>query len=67
MEYISQDNVVIMDGEIIFRGRKIPTPPNYKTGMNIIAVCNHRLYVNGYEWKRGAWRRTLGALLHSMV
>ena len=67
MEYIAQDNVVILDGEIIFHGRKIPTPPGYKRGGNRISVCNHKLYVNGFEWKHNEWRRTTGALLHNMV
>lgn len=64
-EYIAQDNVVIFDGSIIFRGSKLPLPQNYgKT--NKISVCNHRLFVNGYQWTDGQWKRTPAAFWHTL-
>lgn len=58
---------MIFDDEIFFHGDRLPTPPGYKRGGNVISVCNHKLYINGFEWKRGAWHRTASALFHNMI
>lgn len=53
----------IRNGAIIINGEKI-TPPKKMFGSSGINVTqyNDKLYVNGYEWCNGKWKRTLAAI-----
>ena len=64
MGYFCNDSLVILDKDIYFRGSKVPAPPKFSQRGNTVAVCNHRLYINGFEWKRGQWKRTVSAWWH---
>lgn len=52
---------IIDNNEIHVGGQKIPMPPY---GFNNITIINNRVYVNGYEYKNGTWKKTLAALWH---
>lgn len=55
MTIVVQGNRVIMDGEML------PLAPS--KGKNISIVGNN-VFIDGYEFKRGKWRRSLRALWH---
>lgn len=38
-------------------------PPAPGKGSNVTTI-NNKVYINGYEYKNGKWRRTLKALWH---
>ena len=69
MNMVSQDNVVLIDDEVYFHGRRLPAHPAFRKSGNTISVCNHKLYINGYEWcdKENSWKRTISALFHTML
>lgn len=51
----------ISNGRLILNGEEIPKPP---TKMNNTTMINGKVFVDGYEYKGGEWKRTLRALLH---
>lgn len=54
----------MIDGEfIIINGERLYRPGKPNAGLNVTQVGS-KVYVNGYEWKKGRWRRTLPALFH---
>ena len=58
-------NVIITDGKVMIRGIELPPVPSNKN-YHQSAIINDKVYINGYEWKRGKWRRTLKALYYLM-
>lgn len=55
-----------INGDLIYvNGKRLPSPPNQSKGRNITVIGNH-VFVNGYEYKNGKWKRTLRALWHSL-
>ena len=62
MNTIIQNNgISIKDGQVYLKGVKVPNPP---TKCKCISVINGKVYIDGYEYKKGKWRRTLKALWH---
>ena len=57
----SHIDTIITDNEIFINGQKIPSPP---CPLNNTTIINNKIYVNGYEYKNGAWKKTLAALWH---
>lgn len=55
---------VVDNGEVfcVINGKKIPYPPG--SSGNNVTMINNRVFINGYEYKDGQWKRTLRALLH---
>lgn len=52
----------IVTGNIVsINGIKLPPAPG--KGCNT-TVINNKVFIDGYEFKRGKWRRTLKALWH---
>ena len=49
------------DSLIIVNGIKLPTPP---TGCHSVTNINNKVYIDGYEFKKGKWRKTLRAWWH---
>ena len=47
---------------IIINGVTIPNPPKFKA--NSVTIVDNRLFVGGYEYIDGKWKRTLRALWH---
>lgn len=54
----------IINGDVWIDGKRIISTPKTKSGKTSITVINNKIYVNGYEYKNGEWKRTLAALLH---
>ena len=54
----------IINGEVWIDGNKISSAPKRKNGNISSAVIGNKIYVNGYEYKNGEWKRTLAALWH---
>lgn len=53
--------VTLIGDAIYFGGKKLPDPPR---GVSYVNIVNDRVYVNGYEYIDGKWKRTLSALWH---
>lgn len=56
-------NSVIIGKEIWINGTKIPAPP-CKLNSTSITTVDEKVYVNGFEYKNGTWKRTFAALFH---
>lgn len=56
-------SVVQINGTVIIDGVELPPCPSESKCMNS-TVINNKVYLNGYEWKGGEWKRTLAALWH---
>ena len=54
----------IINGDIWIDGKRIASAPKSKSGKTSSTVINDKIYVNGYEYKNGEWKRTLAALWH---
>lgn len=56
---------------IYINGKKLPPLPNQSknngfTISNNTTISGNRVFVNGYEYKNGEWKRTLRALWHML-
>lgn len=54
-------NCQISDGKLIISGKEVQKPP---TKMNSTTMINGEVFVDGYEYKDGKWKRTFRALFH---
>ena len=63
-------NLIIQNGQevryskdrIVVNGVEIQNPPKFKA--NSVTIVDSRLFVGGYEYINGKWKRTLKALWH---
>lgn len=63
-------NTIIQNGQdvryskdrIVVNGVAIPVPPKFKA--NSVTIVDNRLFVGGYEYINGKWKRTLRSLWH---
>jgi hypothetical protein len=53
--------VAIQENSLSVNGNEFPLP---KGNGNNSAVVNGNIFVNGYEFRDGEWKRTLRALFH---
>ena len=60
------NGLIICHNTIRYNGAVLPNPPGFKSNNHNVAQVDNRLYINGYEWKDGKWKRTLKALWHLM-
>lgn len=60
-EIMNNFGSIIIDGQVYIKGVKVPNPP---TNCRCITITNGKVYIDGYEYKKGKWRRTLKALWH---
>ena len=56
-------SVVQINNRIIIDGVEMPSCPSKSKNIKS-CVINGKVYVNGFEFKNGEWKRTLSALLH---
>lgn len=59
---ICQNNNKIVVGDVVVVNGKV-LPPCPGNGHNIFVVDN-RVFMNGYEFVNGKWKRTVKALFH---
>lgn len=58
-------NVNVIGNKVFVNGALLPPIPGAKSSMSLWQAGN-RLYVNGYEYRNGRWKRTLRAILHAL-
>lgn len=56
-----EECTIIANNEFYVGGQKIPMPPHIH---NNITIVGNRVYVDGYEYKNGKWKKTLAAWWH---
>lgn len=61
MNRINNENVVISGNKVTINGYTLPPAPCKGSSVTVI---NNKVYMNGYEWKDGYWKKTLKALWH---
>ena len=59
---VKNTTVIQSNGKIIINGSEIESPKN--SSSNNVAVINGKVYVDGYEFKNGEWKKTIMALWH---
>ena len=57
----SNSRVVVIGNEVMINGVKLPPCPAKGHNSTII---NNKVYLNGYEFVNGKWKKTLIALWH---
>ena len=62
MKCIQNDNVVAVIGNRVWiNGEELPPIPTKCSGHSTTQI-DGKVYIDGYEFKKGKWRRTLRAL-----
>jgi hypothetical protein len=62
MKCIQNDKVVVMIGNrVLINGEELPPVPTKRAGHSTTQIDGN-VYIDGYEFKKGKWRRTLRAL-----
>lgn len=62
MSNIQISNSTIISGnQVLING--VPLPPAPCKGCNL-TIIDDKVYIDGYEYKDGKWKRTLAALWH---
>ena len=59
--FVLDNNIVVIGNKVIVNGKELPPCP--AKGNNVTTI-NGKVYIDGYEFKRGKWRKTLKALWH---
>lgn len=63
MNMTCQNGVYIVNDTVCINGKKLPPLPG-RAGYSNTTVIGNEIFINGYEWKNGKWKRTLRALWH---
>ena len=61
MSIVIQNGVYVCNGKVIINGIKLPPPP---TNCNNITTIDGKVYIDGYEFKNGKWRKSMRAWWH---
>lgn len=56
-------NIVIVGKQVWVNGKKLPPCPSKREGYNSTSIRN-KIYIDGYEFKNGKWKKTLKAFWH---
>lgn len=56
-------SVVQINRTVVIDGVELPPCPS-KSKWTSSTIVNNKVYLNGYEFKNGEWKRTLKALWH---
>ena len=63
IQYSHNENVVIITDRVWINGEELPPIPT-KRKTHCTTQINSKVYIDGYEFKKGKWKRTLKALWH---
>ena len=61
--YTHVGDTIVIGNRVTINGEKLPPAPKRKGGCNVTTI-GRRVFINGYEWKNGQWKKTLRALWH---
>lgn len=61
----TENTIVQVNGEVYINCKQLPTCPS-NSKRSSVSIVGDKIYMNGYEFKNGAWKRTLAALLYTM-
>ena len=59
--YINNGSVIVNGRKVYKSGKYLPDAP---TSGKSVTVINGDVFIDGYEFVRGKWRRTLRAIFH---
>ena len=59
----TNNNCVVIGNRVWINGEELPPVPTKSTSSSVTTI-DDKVYINGYEFKKGKWRRTLKALWH---
>ena len=55
--------VMVVDKFVWINGEELPPVPTKRNGHSVTQI-DGKVYIDGYEFKKGKWTRTLRALWH---
>lgn len=58
------NSAIVKNCEVWIDGKKLPPHPDYGSNKNNITMINDKIFINGYEFKNGVWKRTFRSLLY---
>lgn len=58
-----KQSIVQINNDVYVDGKKVEGVPGSANMLNICQV-NDKLYVNGYKYVNGKWRRTIGSIFY---
>lgn len=61
---IKSRGYTVINSTVYHNGSALPPVPNSNSHFTNVTQINDKIYVNGYEWKNGKWKRTLKAWWH---
>lgn len=63
MNYTGSEGTEVYGNRVVINGIELPPCPS--SGKNITNI-NGKVYIDGYEFKKGKWRKTLRALWYKL-
>lgn len=63
IQYSNNNSSVVIGNRVWINGVELPPVPT-KRKNHCSTQINDKVYIDGYEFKKGKWRRTLKALWH---
>lgn len=61
----TENSIVQVNGKVYINCNPPPTCPS-NSKRSSINVVGEKIYMNGYEYKNGVWKRTLAALFYNL-
>lgn len=64
---INEGNTIMINNKQIFiNGILVDNKPLKYSNSQNLAQINNKIYLNGYEFKNGKWKRTISAFLYNI-
>lgn len=61
---IQQNGISVINGQVVLAdGTILPPCPSFG---HTQVIVNNKVYIDGYEYRHGEWRRTLRAIWHTL-
>lgn len=61
----TENSMVQVNGEVYINCKQLQTCPS-NSKRSSVSIIGDKIYMNGYEYKNGEWKRTLPALFYNM-
>jgi len=59
----SANSVIINNDKVVIDGKELPPAPSHGNN-HTTSIIGDKVYINGYEWKDGKWKRTFMSMFH---